>query len=162
MKNIISIFSLCFLMTTSNAQTISNWKIQDIVNYYSKNNDTTYIVNFWSTFCQPCIEEMPFLQSISKKYASKKVKLVFVSLDVKSFYPKKLKAFLKQHKITATSIWLNETNADIFCPAVEEKWSGAIPATIIVNNKKGYKQFYEEQFTPQQFEDALKKAINLN
>jgi thiol-disulfide isomerase/thioredoxin len=159
MKRLIFIFFYCFLMMSSKAQTIPKWKITDVVNSYSKNNDTTYVVNFWSTCCQPCIEEMPYLQSISKKYATQKVKLVLVSLDVKSFYPKKLKAFLKQHKINATCIWLNETNADIFCPAVDEKWSGAIPATLIVNNKKGYKQFYEDQFTPQQFEDALKKAL---
>jgi thiol-disulfide isomerase/thioredoxin len=159
MKYILVILVFCSLSLTAQSQTISKWKIQDVVNYYSKNNDTIYVVNFWSTFCQPCIEEMPYLQSISKQYASKKVKLVFVSLDVKAFYPKKLNTFLKLHKITATTIWLNETNADFFCPAVDEKWSGAIPATIIVNNKKGYKQFYEEQFTPQQFEDALKKAL---
>ncbi len=159
MKYTIVILLFCLMSLTSQSQPILKWKINDVVNYYTKNNDTIYIVNFWSTYCQPCIEEMPYLQSISKKYATKKVKLVFVSLDVKSFYPKKLTTFLKQHKITATCIWLNETNADIFCPAVDEKWSGAIPATIIVLNKKGYKQFYEQQFTPQQFETALKQAL---
>jgi thiol-disulfide isomerase/thioredoxin len=159
MKRVSFVIALFFIVNNLYSQNISKWKIQDVVNYYSKNNDTTYVVNFWSTFCQPCIEEMPYLQSISKKYAKQKVKLVFVSLDVKSFYPKKLNAFLKKYKITATCIWLNETNADIFCPAVDEKWSGAIPATIIIHNKKGYKQFYEQQFTPQQFEEALLKAL---
>ena len=159
MKYTIVILLFCLLSLMSQSQSIPKWKINDVVNYYTKNNDTTYVVNFWSTYCQPCIEEMPYLQSISKKYATNRVKLVFVSLDVKSFYPKKLTTFLKQHKITATCIWLNETNADIFCPAVDEKWSGAIPATIIVHNKKGYKQFYEQQFTPQQFETALKQAL---
>ena len=159
MKRVVLSIILFFAVNTIYSQTIPKWKINDVVNYYTKNNDTTYVVNFWSTYCQPCIEEMPYLQSISKKYTKQKVKLVFVSLDAKSFYPKKLKTFLKKHKITARCIWLNETNADIFCPAVDEKWSGAIPATIIVHNKKGYKQFYEQQFTPQQFEEALKKAL---
>jgi len=159
MKYTIVILLFCLLSLMSQSQTIPKWKIQDVVNFYTKNNDTTYVVNFWSTYCQPCIEEMPYLQSISKKYATNRVKLVFVSLDVKSFYPKKLQAFLTKKKITTSVIWLNETNADIFCPAVDEKWSGAIPATIIVHNKKGYKQFYEQQFTPQQFEEALKKAL---
>jgi thiol-disulfide isomerase/thioredoxin len=159
MKRVLFLIALFFAVNSLYSQAIAKWKIQDVVNYYSKNNDTVYVVNFWSTYCQPCIEEMPYLQSISKKYATKKVKLIFVSLDVKSFYPKKLKAFLKQHKISATCIWLNETNADVFCPTVDEKWSGAIPATIILHNKKGYKQFYEEQFTPRQFEEALGKAL---
>jgi thiol-disulfide isomerase/thioredoxin len=159
MKKTLLIAVLFFAINDVFCQTIPKWKITDVVNYYSKKNDTTYIVNFWSTFCQPCIEEIPYLQSISKKYADKKVKLILVSLDTKSFYPQKLKTFLSNQKITAQVIWLNETNADVFCPAVDSKWSGAIPATIIVNNKKGHKQFYEEQFTPQQFEDALKAAL---
>ncbi|MBL0144435.1 MAG: TlpA family protein disulfide reductase [Chitinophagaceae bacterium] len=159
MKRYLLLFSLYFISTGLFGQTIPKWKIDDVVKYYSKNNDTTYVINFWSTFCKPCIEEIPYLQSISKKYAAKKVKLMLVSLDIASFYPQKLKAFIKKYKFTAPVIWLNETNADFFCPAIDEKWSGAIPATIIVNNKKGYKQFYEEQFTPQQFEEALKTAL---
>ncbi len=159
MKYFLIISCLVFINIYTIGQNIPNLKIHDLVNYYSKNNDTTYVINFWSTFCKPCIEEMPYLQSISKKYATQKVKLVFVSLDVKSFYPKKLKIFLKKNKIISTVIWLNETNADTFCPVVHEKWSGAIPATIIIHNKKGYKQFYEQQFTPHQFEEALKKAL---
>jgi thiol-disulfide isomerase/thioredoxin len=159
MKKGAILIAIFFIMYTVQGQTIPKWKITDVVNYYSKNNDTIYIINFWSTYCQPCIEEIPYLQRISKQYASQKVKLVLVSLDVASFYPKKLKSFVSKRKFTAQVVWLNETNADIFCPAIDAKWSGAIPATIIVNNKKGYKQFYEEQFTPSQFEEAVKAAL---
>ena len=84
MKYTIVILLFCLLSLMSQSQTIPKWKIQDVVNFYTKNNDTTYVVNFWSTYCQPCIEEMPYLQSISKKYAANRVKLVFVSLDAKS------------------------------------------------------------------------------
>jgi thiol-disulfide isomerase/thioredoxin len=159
MKKEAILIAIFFIMYTVQGQTIPKWKITDVVDYYSKNNDSIYIINFWSTYCQPCIEEIPYLQRISKQYEAQKVKLVLVSLDVASFYPKKLKSFVSKRKFTAQVVWLNETNADIFCPAIDAKWSGAIPATIIVNNKKGYKQFYEEQFTPSQFEEAVKAAL---
>jgi len=104
--------------------------------------------------------EMPHLQSITKKYADKKVKLLLVSLDFPSFYPDKIKAVAKKKNIKADIAWLDETDADYFCNAVDKRWSGSIPATIIVNAATGYKEFYEQQFMKKEFEEALKKAIN--
>lgn len=57
-------------------------------------------------------------------------------------------------------VWLDETDADIFCPAIDAKWGGSIPATIIVNGKTSYKQFYEQEFTAKEFELELKKALS--
>jgi hypothetical protein len=82
------------------------------------------------------------------------VQLLLVSLDLKDDYPT-LKPFTKKRKITAPVVWLNETNADYFCPKVDSKWSGAIPATLFINNKTGYRKFYEEQIK----EDQLAKEI---
>jgi hypothetical protein len=42
---------------------------------------------------------------------------------------------------------------------IDEKWSGAIPSTIIVNNSNGYRKFVEDQMSPEEFENALKDAI---
>ena len=52
-------------------------------------------------------------------------------------------------------VWLDETNADYFCPKVDAKWSGAIPATLFINNKTGYRKFIEEQIS----HDKLKLEI---
>lgn len=156
--SIICLGILFFMQAKS--QTIPKWKIDSLVNYYNQKNDSIYVVNFWSTWCGPCVEEIPYLQSISKKYAAKKVKLLLVSLDASKLYPKKLAAFAKAKGITASLVWLNESDADIFCPAVDSSWGGALPATIIVNNKTGYRKFHEEMFSRQEFEAELKKAIN--
>ena len=140
-------------------QSIPKWKITDLVNYYTQPSDSIYIINFWSTWCQPCVDEIPFMQQITKKYADKKVNLLLVSLDLYKLYPYKLKAFAKKHRFTANLVWLNETDADIFCPAIDKKWSGAVPATLIYNAKTGYRYFFEGKFTPIQFETALKQAL---
>jgi thiol-disulfide isomerase/thioredoxin len=144
---------------TTHAQNIPVWKIKDVVKYYSQKTDSIYIINFWATWCKPCVEELPYLQTVSKKYADKKVKLLLVSLDLASFYPDKIISFAKKQNITAGIAWLNETDADYFCNQVDKKWSGSIPATIIVNAATGYKQFYEQQFEEKEFEAELKKAL---
>lgn len=141
------------------AQKIPSWQITDVIGYYNKNSDSVYVINFWATWCKPCVEELPYLQRITEKYADKKVRLILVSLDFASFFPAKIETFVKKQNITTPVVWLNETDADYFCNAIDKKWSGVIPATLIVNSKKNYRQFYEEAFTPETFEDAIKKAL---
>lgn len=140
-------------------QTIPKWKIEDVVRSFSANNDTTYVVNFWATFCKPCIEEIPDFIKIVEKYKSRKLKLLLVSLDLPSYYPAEIAAFAKKNNYRTNIAWLNETNADHFCPMIDAKWSGAIPATIIVNNKTGYRKFFEEQVSAEDFEAVLKAAM---
>jgi len=131
----------------------------DVVAMFNQPNDTVYVVNFWATFCKPCVGEIPHFISIAQKYKAQKVKLLLVSLDLKEDYPQKIRAFAKRFHFNTNIAWLNETNADLFCPMIDPKWSGAIPATIFVNNKKGYKKFYEDELNAVDFEKALKAAI---
>ena len=149
-------------MTAAKSQTIPKWKIEDVVKSFSANNDTVYVVNFWATFCKPCNEEIPDFIKLADKYKKQKVKLLLVSLDLPFYVPVRLPAFIKKNKYKTNHVWLNETDADRFCPAIDAKWSGAIPATIIVNNKTGYRKFFEDQISAEDFEAVLKAAIGGN
>jgi thiol-disulfide isomerase/thioredoxin len=156
--------SLVFVISANSqnsvgSQAIPKWKIEDVVRSFSAKNDTTYVVNFWATFCKPCIEEIPDFIKTVEKYKSKKVKLLLVSLDLPSYYPAKIAAFAKKNNYKTNIAWLDETNADHFCPMIDAKWSGAIPATIIVNNKTGYRKFFEDQVSAEDFEAVLKAAM---
>lgn len=159
-KRLLFLSAFLVLVAIVNGQQIPKWKMKDVVKSFSAKNDTTYVVNFWATFCKPCIEEIPDFIRIVEKYKTKKVKLLLVSLDLPSFYPAKIAAFVKKNNYKTNIAWLNETNADIFCPMIDVKWSGAIPATIIVNNKTGYKKFAEDQISPENFEKYLNEAIS--
>ncbi|HMK05463.1 MAG TPA: TlpA disulfide reductase family protein [Ferruginibacter sp.] len=158
-KQLLSFLIIISFATVCRAQSIPKWKMEDVVRSFSENNDTVYVVNFWATFCKPCIEEIPDFIRIVKKYEGQKVKLLLVSLDLPNFYPAKIASFAKKNKYNTNIVWLDETNADIFCPMIDKKWSGAIPATIIVNAKTGYRLFVEDQIKPAAFEAAIKLAI---
>ncbi len=138
------------------AQSIAIWKLADLEDAI-KNAEKPTIINFWATFCKPCIEEIPYFQELVKKYESSGVELILVSLDVKEAYPKKMKAFASKLKFTAPIRFLDETDADFFCPKVDETWSGAIPASLFINNKTGYRNFFEDQLS----KEDLNKEIQL-
>src|SRR5436190_18913112 len=109
--------------TSVQAQDIASWKVKDVINYIDK-SDSVLVINFWATFCVPCVEEIPYLQSISNKYKDQKVKLLLVSLDLPSFYPNKIQSFANEHGLNSEVVWFNETNANYFCPAIDKSWSG--------------------------------------
>jgi thiol-disulfide isomerase/thioredoxin len=135
-------------------QEIKSIKITDLEKTIAESK-TPLIINFWATWCKPCIEEIPYFQSEVAQYQPDSVQLILVSLDMKEMYPKGLSSFVKKRKINATVVFLDETNADYFCPKVDEKWSGAIPASLFINNKTGYRKFVEDQLA----EEELKKEI---
>lgn len=161
-KKLLFLVIIFAFTTTLQSQSIPKWKMADVVKSYTKSNDTVYVVNFWATFCKPCIEEIPDFIKIVEKYKTQKVKLLLVSLDLPTFYPARIAAFAKKNNYNTNIVWLNETNADIFCPMIDKKWSGAIPSTIIVNNKTGYRKFTEDQIKPADFEASIKAAIGTN
>ncbi|HMJ46361.1 MAG TPA: TlpA disulfide reductase family protein [Ferruginibacter sp.] len=141
------------------SQSIPKWKITDVENYITTKKDQVLVINFWATFCKPCVAEIPSFIKITNQYKKEGVKLLLVSLDLPTYYPAKIASFAKKRKFNSSIVWLNETNADYFCPRVDPKWSGSIPSTLIVNTKTGYRKFIEEEMEAAEFEKELKKAI---
>ena len=148
----------CFAIAAT-AQQIPKLKMADVVKSFNIKSDSIFVINFWATFCKPCVAEIPGFIKIADKYKNQKVKLLLVSLDLPSFYPNKIKTFAIKNNFATNLAWLDETDADYFCPMIDKSWSGAIPATIMVNTKTGYKKFFEGELNGVEFEKELKKAI---
>ena len=157
-----TLFCLLFIsgfgFSIAEGQDIQKWKIGDLEDYIKNCNKPT-VVNFWATYCKPCIAEIPHFQKLVGQYEKDSVQLLLVSLDMEEMFPAKIKTFANRFKFTAPIVFLDETNADVFCPRVDEKWSGSIPASLFINNKTGYRKFFEEEMSAQKFETELKSLI---
>ncbi len=125
--------------------------------YLQKKNDSIYVINFWATWCKPCIKELPAFEKLASDYSDKKVNLVLVSLD----FPDKLESqvipFIKKNNIQSEVVLLDDSDANSWIPKVSPQWSGAIPATVIY--KKDIRKFYEQSFTFEELETELKTFI---
>jgi len=152
MKGKILILLLVFSSLAGLCQEAQKIKITDLEKIVSESRGPL-IVNFWATFCKPCMEEIPHFQKMQAKYEKDGLQILFVSLDLQDDYPKKVNAFIKKRKMS--TYFLDETNADYFCPRVDEKWSGVIPATLFINNNKNYRKFVEEQISEDVFENEI-------
>ncbi len=159
MKKIILSAVLVFGTLVSFSQDIRKAKIEDVVKMIDTST-SPLVVNFWASWCKPCIKEIPWFEKTVAEYKAKGVRMVLVSLDfTEDFKKKTLHQFVKKNGYTSQLLWLDETNADKFCPPIDSAWGGSIPATLMVNNKKGYRQFYEYQIKEERFRMELDRLV---
>jgi thiol-disulfide isomerase/thioredoxin len=123
-----------------------------------KNDGKTYIVNFWATWCAPCVKELPYFEKIKKEYDDKNVEVLLVSLDFPKQVEKKLIPFINKRKLNSKVVLLDDINEDVWIKSIDENWSGAIPATLIYNKNK--RKFYEHSFDYETLEKELQTFIN--
>ena len=159
MKKIILLLVLTMVVSGGYSQDIKKMKIEDLMAMIDTST-APMVVNFWASWCSPCIKEIPWFEKSVADHKDKGVKLVLVSLDFANDYKQKtLHQFVKKNKYTSQVVWLDETDADRFCPPIDSSWGGAIPATLMINNKKGYKQFFEFQLKEERFKMELGKLV---
>jgi thiol-disulfide isomerase/thioredoxin len=155
MKKILAILIYLIFCISINAQSIQKLKSTELDSIIATSN-TPLVVNFWATFCKPCIEEIPHFQKLA---AANNVKLLLISLDTEEEYPKGIAAFAKKRKFTAPVAWLNETDADYFCPRIDSSWSGAIPVSLFINNKTGYRKFIGDEISAVNFKKEIEALL---
>jgi len=108
-----------------------------VFNQFTKQNDTLYVVNFWATWCQPCVEELPDFMKVNNEFKTDKFKMILVSLDKGSDFETKVKDYLKTNNISPDVYVLTDNKRmNEWIPQINKTWSGAIPATAIYKNGK--------------------------
>ncbi len=137
---------------------VDSYKYNELKPLLEKKDDKTYIINFWATWCAPCVKELPYFEKINKEYANKNVEVILVSLDFPKQVEKKLIPFINKKKIVSKVVLLDDINEDVWIKAIDSTWSGAIPATIIYNKTK--RKFYEQSFDYKTLENELKTFLN--
>lgn len=142
---------------TYHGRTIKSFDFESFSPYLDKVNDTTYVINFWASWCKPCVKEIGYFEQIHKKYSGQKVKVLLVSLDFRNQVETKLVPFIKQRNLTAEVILLNDPDANSWIGKVDENWTGSIPATLVYNKDK--RTFYEKAFTYEELETIVKSFI---
>jgi len=125
--------------------------------FLQSRNDTTYVVNFWATWCKPCVKELPYFEKLGDIYSDKKVKVVLVSLDFPEHIDSKVLPFLAKHRLKSEVVLLDDTDANTWIPKVDPDWQGSIPATLIFNRSN--KQFIEKQLTFEELEQKVKSIL---
>ena len=147
-------FSIC---CTSNVEKLEVYDFDGIKHYLKQNDDKVYVVNFWATWCAPCVKELPYFDQIQQDF-KENVEVVLISLDFPSQYESKLIPFLEKKQLTSKVIVLDDPDMNSWIPKIDSEWDGAIPVTLIYN--KDQRQFYPQSFTYDALSSEVRKFMN--
>ena len=137
-------------------QKIEYIKVPELEKILNNFDNKLYVINFWATWCAPCVAELPAFEKVSLDYDKAKVRFIFISLDFPSQVEKQLIPFLKKNKIDFEVSVMMETDSNLWIDKVDPSWQGNIPSTLILNNTKKIRYFHPEAID----EQGLRKLIN--
>lgn len=120
-------------------------------------SDTTYVINWWATWCKPCVEELPHFAELARAMSDKPVKVLLVSMDFSNQLESRLLPFLTRQALPMECIALESANASHWIDQIDRDWSGAIPATLIYRGEQ--RIFYEQSFTLDELRTEVAKFI---
>lgn len=124
---------------------------------FEKRDGITYVVNFWASWCRPCIKELPYFQELQQNHEPSELRVVLVSLDFRNQAEAVLIPFLEERFITLPVILLNDPAANDWIDRIDPSWSGSIPATLIFRDDR--REFYEREFTGEELNSIVQQFI---
>jgi len=143
-----------------NYEEVSQKTYNQLFSSLDLSNNKTYVINFWATWCSPCIKEIPHFEYINNNYNESLVKVMLVSLDLPNHFDSKLIPFVKKNNISSNVVHLTDTNLNEWMPKISNEWNGGIPATLIINNN--FQKFYPKPFEKDELIHEIEDIINKN
>ena len=136
------IIVLLILTYGVNAKGIDDYNFDQFYSKEIKSSKGLLIVNFWATWCKPCVAELPVFEKTNKELDRLSEKIILVNLDFNSQFKKSVSQFIQKRNIESKVIHINDTNPNSWIDKIDKEWSGAIPATVIYFDSK--KVFFKE------------------
>lgn len=151
----ISFFLFLLFSVKGYNQNVKLLNINQLNERIKNGKDSTYVVNFWATWCAPCIKELPHFEKLKVEHKSEKLAVLLVSLDFKSKLESNVIPFVKKKNLKNEVFLLNESDPQQFIDRIDPSWSGSIPATLFIKGDK--RKFAESEFTYEQLLTEYKK-----
>ena len=159
MKKIFLLLLIFFLGCNNSDIKLKTVEASDINNQIKKHKGSkAVLINFWATYCVPCIEEFPMIVDLSKKYSEKGMQIYFVSADWLD-RKKEVKDFLLEKDVKGLPVIKEEGNDNNFINEISREWSGALPFTIVYDKNGNLSDYWEMKKNKDRFESAIIKAI---
>lgn len=150
-----SITVILFLICTlANSQKADQIKLKDLQTIISTRSEKIQIINFWATWCAPCVKEVPLFERLNQENKAVDVTLVSMDYDLDP-NPEKVYRFIARKKLQSKVVILIEKNPNDWIDKIDKNWSGALPATLVLNTKTGKRKFVEKEL----YEGDLEKLI---
>lgn len=144
------VFLIAAFLTVSfcvaNGQAAEMIKIGGLQRMIDEPSEKIKVINFWATWCAPCIKELPLFEQMTEQRQDVNVNLVSVDIDLDP-NPDKVHRFVARKKLKSQVFILDESDPNSWIDKIDKSWSGAIPATLVINTSNGKRKFVERELT---------------
>lgn len=123
-------------------------------------NDSALILNFWASWCKPCVAELPNFDALRLKYPDKPIKVILISLDFVKTAEARINKIIEEKSIQTPIYLLNETDYNSWVDKIDTSWGGSLPATLVLDSQKKKIGFYEKELSKDELETIINKLKN--
>ena len=153
------VISLSMLTSTVPTLKVEVVKFDALEHLMTRDSQKIEVINFWATWCKPCIKELPFFQELHQNMADQ-VAVTLISLDFVDVLESKVVPFVEKKQVTPKVLLLDEIDYNSWIDKVDPAWSGAIPATLIINHQNGKRKFFEGELAMGDLEQMIAEISN--
>ena len=145
MLRVFTFLLLFFIPSFScKAQQAELIKLSQLQTLIEEKSDQIKVINFWATWCAPCVKELPLFESLNQDRKDAKVTLVSMDIDLDP-NPEKVYKFVARKKIKSHVVILDERDPNSWINKIDKSWSGALPSTLFINTVTGKRKFVERE-----------------
>jgi thiol-disulfide isomerase/thioredoxin len=149
------IITVLFFYSFCSAQEIPVIKIRELEKMIQSKDKDVLVVNFWATWCAPCVKELPYFEALYQQ-KNPKLQIVLISLDYADKIDR-VKTFVARKNLTTPVFLLDEIDYNSWIDKVDPSWQGAIPATLIINTATGQRKFVAKEIEEGQLDILIKE-----
>lgn len=134
-------------------------KFDELQKIMTRSEGKLEVINFWATWCKPCIEELPYFENLYQQ-KSEALNVTLISLDFADQFEKRVIPFVKEKGLSPDILLLDEIDYNSWIDKVDPSWSGAIPATLVINPNTGQRKFVEKELAKGEIESIINELVN--
>ena len=156
MRLITIIFIAIAFAATAQPKVVKLAELEKLINTPS---EKIQVINFWATWCGPCVKEMPLIEKLGQERGDIRITLVSMDLELDS-NPNKVFKFVERKAIKSDVLILDAPDPNSWIDKIEKQWNGSLPATIIINTKTGKRAFAGKELKEGELESLIESVKN--